>query len=94
MTLFLLTGGWLFRFDKLVVDDKQWELLEMECCQMVYEEPVDSFTTPASSLIVPLTEEHVPQMLELTALTKPGPFFSKTILFGNYWDLLMGNWLL
>lgn len=81
-------------FDKLVVDDNKWELLqEMECCQMVYEEPVAFFTTPASSLIVPLTEEHVPQMLELTALTKPGPFFSKTILFGNYFGIFVDGQL-
>jgi predicted GNAT family acetyltransferase len=28
--------------------------------------------------------EHVPQMLELTAMTKPGPFYEKTIELGNY----------
>lgn len=34
--------------------------------------------------MVPLTDEHVPAMMELAALTKPGPFGPKTILFGNY----------
>jgi len=33
---------------------------------------------------VPLGEEHVPQMLELTQLTNPGPFASRTIDFGHY----------
>ena len=42
-----------------------------------------------SFLIVPLTDEHITQMLELTALTKPGPFFSKTILFGNYFGIFV-----
>jgi predicted GNAT family acetyltransferase len=31
-----------------------------------------------------LTYDHVPQMLELTKLTNPGPFDSRTIDFGHY----------
>jgi len=34
--------------------------------------------------MVPLTDGHVSQMLELTKLTNPGPFASKTIDFGHY----------
>lgn len=34
--------------------------------------------------LIPLTKEHVPQMMELTRLTDPGPFASKTIEFGHY----------
>ena len=34
--------------------------------------------------IVPLKKIHVPQMLALTSLTNPGPFFERTIEFGNY----------
>ena len=34
--------------------------------------------------LIPLTHEHVPQMMELTKLTDPGPFAAKTIDFGNY----------
>lgn len=76
--------------DKPLLDETKWTTRQqMECFQMVYEYPVDSFTTAESSLIVPLTEEHVPQMLELTKLTKPGPFFEKTILFGNYFGIFM-----
>lgn len=75
-------------FDNISPTPGKWELVqEMDCCQMVYERPVIKFTTSVSHLIVPLTEEHVPQMLELTALTKPGPFFKKTILFGNYFGI-------
>lgn len=33
---------------------------------------------------VRLTEVHVPAMLALTEITKPGPFLSQTIAFGNY----------
>ncbi len=77
-------------FDRITLDKSKWEIIQqLECCQMVYEIPVAALTTPASSLIVPLTNEHIPQMLELTALTKPGPFFSKTILFGNYFGIFV-----
>ena len=77
-------------FNRILLDESKWETVQhLECCQMVYEVPVAAFTTAASSLIVPLTNEHVPQMLELTALTKPGPFFSKTILFGNYFGIFL-----
>lgn len=37
--------------------------------------------------IVPLTDSDVPQMLTLTELTKPGPFYKKTILFENYFGI-------
>lgn len=71
-----------------VLNESQWQLQHhMDCCQMVYELPVNSFTMPQSELIQPLTNEHVPQMLELTALTKPGPFFERTIEFGNYFGI-------
>ena len=77
-------------FDKIGLNENKWERMQhLECNQMVYKKPVTSFTTATSSLIVPLTDEHVPQMLELTALTKPGPFFSKTILFGNYFGIFV-----
>jgi len=80
--------------DTTLLADNKWELAQqLPCCQMVYEEPVSSFDTAASKLIVPLTEEHIPQMLELTALTKPGPFFSKTILFGNYFGIFVDGQL-
>lgn len=69
-------------------DENKWKVLHrMPVSQMVYEYPVDSFVTESSSLIKPLSNDHVPQMLELTALTKPGPFLEKTILFGNYFGI-------
>jgi hypothetical protein len=40
--------------------------------------------TVAGADIRPLNETHVPDMLALTAITKPGPFTEKTISFGNY----------
>lgn len=37
-----------------------------------------------------LTDEDIPQMLELTAKTKPGPFGNRTIEFGNYYGIFDG----
>ena len=37
--------------------------------------------------IVPLQEIHVPQMIDLAFLTKPGPFGSRTIDFGSYYGI-------
>jgi predicted GNAT family acetyltransferase len=39
----------------------------------------------------PLNSTHVPAMLALTALTKPGPFLAHTIDFGNYHGIFDGE---
>jgi ribosomal protein S18 acetylase RimI-like enzyme len=76
--------------EKMKLDQGKWNVLQqMDCCQMVYEKPVGGFMTPVSTMILPLNMEHVPQMMELTALTKPGPFLEKTILFGNYFGIFI-----
>lgn len=75
-------------------DTQYWNIIrEMDCCQMIYEVPVDSFITRESEKIQPLTEAHIPQMLELTAMTRPGPFFQNTILFGNYFGIFENDQL-
>jgi len=75
---------------KMDHDANKWKLLQpMDVTQMVYEHPVNTFTTKHSALIVPLSEEHIPQMLELTALTKPGPFLQQTIRFKNYFGIFI-----
>ncbi|GAC1491642.1 MAG: GNAT family N-acetyltransferase [Flavisolibacter sp.] len=43
--------------------------------------------------IFPLSQEHVPQMLSLTKLTKPGPFGPRTIEFGHYHGIFENNQL-
>jgi predicted GNAT family acetyltransferase len=57
--------------------------------QMVCEHPVfrQTVTTP----MIPLGDEHIPQMLALTALTKPGPFVERTIDFGHYQGIFDGE---
>jgi len=56
---------------------------------MIYNLPADP---PAVEIdIVPLTEQHVPQMLALTKLTNPGPFAEQTINFGHYYGIFDGD---
>lgn len=38
-----------------------------------------------------LTQEHIPQMMELAKLTKPGPFGTRTIEFGHYYGVFEGG---
>ena len=38
-----------------------------------------------------LGDEHLGEMLSLTALTKPGPFMSRTMEFGNYKGIFVGD---
>ena len=75
---------------KMDHDENKWKLIQpMDVTQMVYEHTVNTFTTKNSSLIVPLSEEHIPQMLELTAITRPGPFLQHTIRFKNYFGIFI-----
>ena len=74
--------------NKMDHDESRWKLIQpMDITQMVYEHSVNTFTTKNSPLIVPLSDEHVPQMIELTALTRPGPFLQQTIRFKNYFGI-------
>ena len=75
---------------KMDHDENKWKLIQpMDVTQMLYEHTVNTFTTKNSSLIVPLSEEHIPQMLELTAITRPGPFLQQTIRFKNYFGIFI-----
>lgn len=59
--------------------------------QMVYEK-TELPEPPAREFeLRNLSREDVPQMLALTALTKPGPFFENTIDFGHYQGIFEGE---
>ena len=62
---------------------KLWNVLHcIPGFQMVYENPiVQPYKTHN---ITVLTEKDIPEMVALTKLTKPGPFGTRTIEFGNY----------
>jgi len=75
---------------KMYHDESRWKLIQpLDITQMVYEHSVNTFTTKNSPLIIHLSDEHVPQMSELTALTRPGPFLQQTIRFKNYFGIFI-----
>jgi ribosomal protein S18 acetylase RimI-like enzyme len=60
-----------------------WHIqLNRDLLQMAHTSPLQPFS--AAGLIQSLSEVHIPEMLALTALTKPDPFLQRTIDFGNY----------
>lgn len=61
----------------------------MNVLQFVCEQPVlrRAITAP----LVNLSDEHIPQVLALTELTKPGPFRERTIDFGHYQGIFDGE---
>jgi len=48
---------------------------------------------PAALDVTPLTKDDVEQMVSLATLTKPGPFASRTIEFGNYHGIFVNDQL-
>jgi ribosomal protein S18 acetylase RimI-like enzyme len=61
--------------------------------QLVFENLKSKYSTEMFENIQPLGDEYIPEMLELTALTKPGPFYEKTNAFGNYVGIFQDNQL-
>ena len=64
-----------------------WKLLNhVKAIQMTFNNTeVPTVLEPG---IVSLSKEDIPKMLALTELTQPGPFFKRTIEFGNYKGIL------
>lgn len=82
----------LFTPDHLQLS-QQWLILnDHELLQMVCEEGVEGLDP--SVPLAKLGEKDIPAMLELTELTKPGPFISKTIDFGGYFGVFEGEKLI
>jgi predicted GNAT family acetyltransferase len=52
--------------------------------QMVQEIPRDSRKTSSATELIELTPDDIPEMITLTALTKPGPFGIRTRELGTY----------
>ncbi|MCF0071076.1 GNAT family N-acetyltransferase [Dyadobacter sp. CY261] len=60
-----------------------WKLLAaIPGYQMLYKGP--DFPAPEGPVTIPLTTDHVPEMIALTSQTNPGPFSTETIRFGHY----------
>jgi predicted GNAT family acetyltransferase len=81
----------LFTTEKLDVPSTWKVALEKSLLQMVYNQEISS--SFSDEMIRELSEEHIPAMLELTHLTKPGPFFQRTIDFGHYQGIFQNGQL-
>lgn len=77
--------GILFVNPRPMDTPKQWQqVVHVPCLQMIYEGGADLTSYPFQHGLVDLTTNNIPEMLELTELTKPGPFNNRTIEFGHY----------
>lgn len=79
----------LFTPDEIGIPDN-WLVLENKVIlQMMYQSPQLPRTDAPQR--VPLQDKDIPAMLELTALTRPGPFLSRTIDLGHYEGIFEGD---
>ena len=75
----------LFAAPSSITEPKGWQLQhEIKGLQFVYEGK--EIKTEFSNML-PLTETHVEEMIELVRLTRPGPFGTRTIDFGSYYGI-------
>jgi predicted GNAT family acetyltransferase len=88
----LITEGRVLLFISPVEMDipSPWKVLNcIKGIQMICDTKIEQ--NEPSLKLIPITEEHVPQMLALTKLTNPGPFASRTIDFGHYQGVFDGD---
>jgi ribosomal protein S18 acetylase RimI-like enzyme len=76
----------LYATPHLIAEPNGWQLLnEIKGLQFI----LDTSVTAASFQFepVPLGKENIEEMVQLAALTKPGPFGKRTIEFGHYYGI-------
>jgi len=75
----------LYAIPSAITQPAGWQLQhEIKGLQFVYAG--NGFKTEFSN-VLPLTETHAGEMIELVRLTKPGPFGKRTIDFGSYYGI-------
>ncbi|MGV3641886.1 MAG: GNAT family N-acetyltransferase [Adhaeribacter sp.] len=79
----------LFTPGKIQIPPNWQTYIAKPLLQLVYASPQPPAEQGAE--LVALQEQHVPAMIALTALTKPGPFLSRTIDFGDYNGIFEGD---
>lgn len=73
----------LYATPALIREPKGWQLaIEIKGLQFIF--PPGTAIAKPSTQPVPLDKKYVDEMLALAALTKPGPFNTRTIEFGHY----------
>jgi ribosomal protein S18 acetylase RimI-like enzyme len=69
-----------------------WKVLNrILALQMIYPAPPKAAARNGEPKLVALGDKDIPSMLELTALTNPGPFYQRTIRFGSYTGIFDGD---
>jgi ribosomal protein S18 acetylase RimI-like enzyme len=82
--------GILYATPGEIGEPKGWQFkVVLKGLQFVYP-PVNSVDED-SIKPVPLSTEHVEEMVQLATLTKPGPFSTRTIEFGHYHGIFENN---
>jgi ribosomal protein S18 acetylase RimI-like enzyme len=75
--------GILYANPKRIEIPLNWKvLMDIRGIQMIHNRRIPANLPDVN--IVPLTNEHIDEMVALATLTKPGPFASRTIEFGYY----------
>lgn len=82
----------LFTPEHIPLNDNWLVLNDHELLQMVWQSEAKDVIN--SRQLIELEEKDIPAMLELTALTKPGPFLSRTIDFDGYFGVFEGGKLI
>lgn len=77
--------------EKIQLPDSCRKAFTIPLWQMVMEQHVPFVVKDVN--IQTLDNSHIPAMIELTALTRPGPFSQRTIEFGNYIGIFENNQL-
>ena len=76
----------LYAIPSFITQPAGWQIQhEIKGLQFVYEAGRQGKTEFPD--VMPLSEIHIEQMVQLARLTKPGPFGSKTIDFGYYFGI-------
>lgn len=79
----------LFTPGEILIPQGWKHLVSRSVLQMVYTQR--HVPAAGNHKLVCLAEKDIPSMLELTALTNPGPFFPRTMDFGNYRGIFDGD---
>jgi len=94
--------------EDIAIPELWTRILETKLLQMVCDNPAKpsaanpAKATPANPTkspafeydLIPLEARHVPDMIALTKMTNPGPFYSRTIEFGNYTGIFKADQLI
>lgn len=81
----------LYATRRMIKEPQGWQLAhEVKGLQFVFSRK-EANGYGHSIQLVPLNTNHVNEMVQLAALTKPGPFNSRTIEFGHYYGVFENN---